>query len=277
MQAVSHAAWIMQRVDALRSFAADKGLDIISRSSTQAAPGAAEWDFQDANMVFWPKRWNQCGKPNGKSGATPLEERRYMHIVQIGCPGKNPIDGLEGEERYRRIGVNPDAQDEDWCKGFKNCSVDNLLANTTSRKCRLTRPNGAPLDNGWPPREIGSYEGAVTEEQVHLSSCAFRMPTQGEGDHCAANFRLKECETHKTRCSDTLEQVWNRTVQSAHEHMQYLVYNMTEPYAQIAKLLYDLATNVTDFDGTDNLTGRARRERLWPRPLGIKNIDFDME
>jgi hypothetical protein len=226
-------------------------------------------------MAFWTKRWKQCGAPNGPMGATPLEERRYMHTVQIGCPGKNPINGLEGEERYRRIGVSLGAQDEGWCKGFRNCSVDNLLANTTSRKCRLTRPNGALLDDQWPPREIGSYEGAFTEEQVNLSSCAFRMPTQGKSDLCADNFGAEECDTHKTRCSDTLEQVWNRTVQSAHEHMQYLVYNMTEPYAQIAQLLHELVTNVTAVgpNATDNLTGSARRERLWPKPLGLEN-DF---
>jgi hypothetical protein len=97
-------------------------------------------------------------------------------------------------------------------------------------------------------------------------------PGKKEGIDCANSFESEECETHKARCSETLEQVWNRTVQSAHEHMRYLVYNMTEPYAQIAKLLHEFATNVTAVGpNADNLTGRARRERLWPMPLGLQS------
>jgi hypothetical protein len=195
--------------------------------------------------------------------------------VQIGCSGKTSVQGLEGEERFRLIGVNANANDLEWCQGSRNCSVQDLMGNLTSTSCRLTKINGNTLDPArWPPRQIGFYPGADTEEEKNLSACAFRMPSAEKdqfGDICATTFPEKDCKAYSDTCRDTLEQVWNRTVKSAHEHMQYLVHNITEPYAQIAGLLYDLATNASVFNGTDNFTGRARLERIWPMPLGSEN------
>ena len=170
--------------------------------------------------------------------------------------------------------MNANAKDLEWCQGFRNCSVENLLANTTSRTCMLKKYNGQPLSPAdWPPRAIGSYTGAVTEEQVNVSSCAFRMPLEGGAENlCADVFPETVCVEYKARCSDALEQVWNRTVEGAHQHLQYLVFNLTEPYFQIAKVLHELYTNTSTLNGTDNLTGRAWAGRLWPIPRDWVNL-----
>jgi hypothetical protein len=274
VRASTHEAWLLRRVDALRSFAVEKGLDVILSSSTIALPEASaaevEWKYSNSMLSYWWKGWQQCGVPNG-AAATPLEERRYMHSVQIGCPGKIPVKGLEGEERYRLVGVNANAKDLEWCQGFRNCSVENLLANTTSRTCMVKGYNGQPRSpSGYPPRAIGSHTGAVTEEQVNVSSCAFRMPLEdGAENLCADVFPETVCVEYKARCSDALERVWNRTVEGAHQHLQYLVFNLTEPYFLIANLLHELVRSTDTKNGTDNLTGSARVERIWPMPTDV--------
>jgi hypothetical protein len=87
---------------------------------------------------------------------------------------------------------------------------------------------------------------------------------------------LRLTAPQKNSCNDTLQQVWNRTVVGAHKHLQYVVYNLTEPYFQIAKLLHELPPKTSNLNGTDNLTGRARLERCWPRPLGINRSFEDL-
>jgi hypothetical protein len=101
------------------------------------------------------------------------------------------------------------------------------------------------------------------------------MPLQRDSELlCADDFPRTDCDAYKTKCSDTLERVWNRTVESAHEHLQELVLNFTEPYFQIAKVLHELYTNTSTLNGTDNLTGRAWAGRLWPKPRDWFNISI---
>jgi hypothetical protein len=272
-RALAHQGWILQRVDALRTFAAKQGRDVIIRSSRMAVPESDEWKFTDSGMVSWPTYWKQCGLATSKIGATPLKERRYMHSVNIGCTGKNPLYDIEGEEKYRLIGVNADADDLEWCKGYRNCSVENLVENCTSRTCRVTSFVGIALPiTGYPPRAIGSYTNTLTPQTNDLANCAFRMPVGGQdslGDLCASTFSWTDCFNRMAKCNVTLQQIWNTTVDSAHVHLQWLMSNMTIEYAEIAVLLYVIATNRSVFNGTDPLTGRAQLERIWPRPLGI--------